>query len=63
DAMEYATLWPGTAPNSTQTDLGVHFRSARETYTDTLRWMYETGLLQARHVGKLAGEPSTSTSE
>jgi len=62
DAMEYATLWPGTAPNSTHAELGVGFRSARETYSDTLRWMYETGLLEARHVGKLAGDATTSIS-
>jgi nucleoside-diphosphate-sugar epimerase len=55
DAMEYASHWPGTAPNSTTRDLGIEFRSARETYTDTVRWMYEAGYLEARHVGKLAG--------
>jgi nucleoside-diphosphate-sugar epimerase len=54
DAMEYASLWPGTAANSTSADLGIDFRSARETYTDTLRWMYRAGHLERRHVGKLA---------
>ena len=55
DAMEYASLWPGTAPNNTTRDLGIEFRSARETYTDAVRWMYVAGHLKARHVGKLAG--------
>ncbi len=54
DAMEYASLWPGTAPNRTSEELGIRFRPARETYIDTLRWMYRAGVLEARHVGKLA---------
>ena len=56
DAMEYASLWPGTAPNPTSQDLGVRFRSARETYSDALRWMYRAGHLEARHVGRLADD-------
>lgn len=56
DAMEYATLWPGTAPDDTAEALDVEFRSARETYRDAIRWMYEAGHLKARHVGRLADE-------
>ena len=54
DAMEYATQWPGSSGEETARELGVTFRSADETYRDTLRWMYEAGHLKARHVGKLA---------
>jgi len=56
DAMEYATQWPGCSGEGTTRDLGVEFRDARETYTDTLRWMYEAGHLNAKHVGRLAGD-------
>ena len=54
DAMEYATRWPGCSGEQTTRELGVEFRSARETYTDTLQWMFATGHLKAKHVGKLA---------
>jgi len=56
DGMEYATQWPGADGAGTTRELGVEFRSARETYSDTLRWMHRTGHLEARHVGKLAAE-------
>ncbi len=54
DAMEFATRWPGASGERTTKELGIHFRSAHETYADTLRWLYESGHLTARHVGKLA---------
>ncbi|MAG32512.1 MAG: hypothetical protein CL908_16640 [Deltaproteobacteria bacterium] len=54
DAMEYATQWPGTTAEQTTHELGVHFRSAHETYADTIRWLYQAGYLKARLVGKLA---------
>ena len=54
DAMEYATQWPGASGDETARELDVTFRSARETYTDLVRWLYEAGHLKARHVGKLA---------
>jgi dihydroflavonol-4-reductase len=54
DAMEYATQWPGCSGERTTQELGVHFRDARETYTDTVRWMYQAGHLTAKHVGLLA---------
>jgi nucleoside-diphosphate-sugar epimerase len=57
DGMEYATQWPGADGSRTTEELGVQFRSARETYSDTLRWMHEAGHLEARHVGRLA-DPS-----
>jgi len=54
DGMEFATQWPGCSGEQTTRELSVSFRSARETYTDTLRWMYEAGHLNAKHVGKIA---------
>jgi nucleoside-diphosphate-sugar epimerase len=54
DGMEFATQWPGCSGEQTTRELDVSFRSARETYTDTIRWMYEAGHLNARHVGKIA---------
>ena len=66
DAMEFATLWPGCDAERTTRELGVGFRSARETYVDTVRWLYQAGHLEARHVGQLAepaiGAPSGSGS-
>jgi len=56
DAMEYATQWPGTSAEHTERDFGLRFRDARETYTDTVRWLYEAGHLEPRHVGRLADE-------
>ncbi len=54
DGMEYATQWPGTSGTETEKILDLQFRSARETYTDTVRWLYQSGHLDARHVGRLA---------
>jgi nucleoside-diphosphate-sugar epimerase len=54
DAMEYATQWPGCSGEDTTRELGIEFRSAHETYRDTVRWLYEAGHLEARHVGRLA---------
>jgi nucleoside-diphosphate-sugar epimerase len=56
DAMEYATRWPGCSGDQTTRELGVDFRDAHETYRDTVRWMYRAGHLNARHVGRLAGD-------
>jgi dihydroflavonol-4-reductase len=55
DAMEYATQWPGCSGEQTTQELGVVFRGARETYADTVRWLYEAGHLKAKHVGLLSG--------
>ena len=52
--MEYATRWPGAPGEVAARELGVRYRSARETYTDTVRWLYRAGHLEARHVGVLA---------
>ena len=54
DSMEFATQWPGADASRTEKDLGLVFRPARETYRDTLTWMYRAGHLTAAHVGRLA---------
>jgi len=54
DAMEFATQWPGCSGEETTRELDVPFRSAHETYSDTIRWMYEAGHINARHAGRLA---------
>lgn len=56
DGMEFATRWPGASAERTTRELGIRFRSAHETYADTLRWMYEAGHLSARQVGKIAAQ-------
>jgi nucleoside-diphosphate-sugar epimerase len=55
DSMEFATQWPGADASRTTRELGLAFRSAEETYRDTLRWMHRAGHLTAAHVGRLAG--------
>jgi len=61
DAMEFATRWPGCSGDRTTQELGVSFRDAKETYRDTLRWMYEAGHLREKHVGKIAGQVSVAS--
>ena len=56
DAMEYATQWPGCSGDQTTRELGVEWRDARETYTDTIRWLYRAGHLTEKHVGLLAND-------
>jgi nucleoside-diphosphate-sugar epimerase len=50
------TLTSGVPSDDTRTsdELGVEFRPVEQTLTDTIRWLYETGALTARHAGKLA---------
>ncbi len=57
DSMEFATQWPGADASRTEKELGLVFRPARETYRDTLVWMYRAGHLDARQVGRLAEAP------
>ena len=54
DAMEFATRWPGCSGERTTRELGISFREAKETYRDTLRWMFEAGHLEEKHVGEIA---------
>jgi dihydroflavonol-4-reductase len=50
------TLTSGVPCDNSRTtqELGIEFRPVAETLTDTIRWLYETGGLTARHVGRLA---------
>ena len=54
ESMDYATRWPGTAPSPALAATGVQFRTARETYADTIRWLYRAGHITASHGGRLA---------
>jgi nucleoside-diphosphate-sugar epimerase len=54
EAMDFATQWPGVVGSPAIAALGIRFRDARETYTDTIRWLYRAGHLTARQAGKLA---------
>ncbi len=54
ESMTFATQWPGTERPEASEALGLRWRPARETYEDTLRWMYCAGHLTAEQVGRLA---------
>jgi nucleoside-diphosphate-sugar epimerase len=57
EAMDHATQWPGLVPSPEIEKLGLPRRNSRETYEDTIRWMFEAGHLTAKQVGRLA-EPT-----
>jgi nucleoside-diphosphate-sugar epimerase len=54
EGMEYATRWPGADSSKTLSELGLEFRSPRATFEDTLRWLYRSGHVEPRYVGRLA---------
>ena len=54
EAMDFATQWPGVIRSPAIDELGIRFRDSRETYVDTIRWLYRAGHLDAREAGKLA---------
>lgn len=54
EAMLYATRWPGADDSATLAETGVELRPTKETLADTLRWMYQEGLVSREHVGPLA---------
>jgi nucleoside-diphosphate-sugar epimerase len=58
EAMTYATQWPGADDSKTLAETGVTLRDPRETFADTLRWLYAEGLAEAAHVGPLADDLS-----
>jgi nucleoside-diphosphate-sugar epimerase len=63
EAMEFATRWPGVDASETSRATGLAFREPATTFADALRWMFEAGHLEARHVGRLAeGVPSEAAS-
>jgi nucleoside-diphosphate-sugar epimerase len=54
EAMDFATQWPGVVRSPAIDALGIRFRDGRETYADTIRWLFQAGHLTARQAGKLA---------
>src|SRR5262245_34119559 len=54
EAMDFATQWPGVIRSPAIDALGIRFRDSRETYVDTIRWLFRAGHLTARQAGKLA---------
>ena len=51
--MRYATQWPEVKNAEAISALGVGLRPSAETFTDTLRWMGESGLLDKKLLPKL----------
>lgn len=54
ETMRYATQWPQIENDPVIKKLGIQLRSPRQTFTDTLAWMLDTGLLQSQDVPALA---------
>jgi nucleoside-diphosphate-sugar epimerase len=54
EAMDFATQWPGVERSRAIDALGIRFRDCRETYADTIRWLFRAGHLTSREAGKLA---------
>jgi nucleoside-diphosphate-sugar epimerase len=54
EAMDFATQWPGVVRSPAIDALGIRFRDGRDTYADTIRWLFRAGHLTAREAGKLA---------
>jgi dihydroflavonol-4-reductase len=54
EAMDFATQWPGVLGSPAIDALGIRLRDARDTYTDTIRWLFRAGHLTRRQAGKLA---------
>jgi hypothetical protein len=54
EAMDFATQWPGVVCSPAIEALGIRFRDGRETYADTIRWLFRAGHLSPEQAGKLA---------
>jgi nucleoside-diphosphate-sugar epimerase len=54
EAMDFATQWPGVVRSPAIDALGIRFRDGRDTYADTIRWLYRAGHLTRREAGRLA---------
>jgi nucleoside-diphosphate-sugar epimerase len=54
EAMEAASLMVPMDDQATIDELGIEFRSPRETLRDAYRWLYESGRIPARLVPALA---------
>src|SRR6266542_3324876 len=58
--LPYATLYWFVDNTRARTELGVSFRSARETLAPTLAWLAERGLVPARRILQSAPVPLTA---
>jgi nucleoside-diphosphate-sugar epimerase len=54
ESMDHATQWPGAVVAPELETLGVCLRDVRETYADTIRWLYRAGHLNREQAGRLA---------
>jgi dihydroflavonol-4-reductase len=54
ETMRYTTQWPQIKNDTIIKKLGIELRSPRQTYTDTLFWMLDTGMLKPQDVPALA---------
>lgn len=48
ETMRYATLWPNIRNTDELARRGLHLRSARETFADSIAWMVRAGYLDAK---------------
>ena len=50
-------MWnPKGDDSSSQDELGFHARDVRDTFRDTIRWMYRSGHISSREAGRVAAE-------
>jgi len=54
EGMEMATQWPGVRSSPEWRALELPLRPARESYADTIRWLYREGHVTRRQAGLLA---------
>jgi len=56
ESMAFASGWPGAEMSPALASLDPSFRDLRQTYEDTVRWMYRAGHLTALQAGRMAQE-------
>jgi nucleoside-diphosphate-sugar epimerase len=54
ESMRFVTQWVPTDDSRVAEELGIEWRDPVETFADTLRSLYELGVLQRKHVGRVA---------
>lgn len=57
EGMTYASQWVYADSNKIENELGLKFTCREETLTEVIRWLYETGHLNAKKAGRLASNP------
>jgi dihydroflavonol-4-reductase len=55
EAMDYATRWVPMDNALVEETLDLTFRPAKESMTDTIRWLYEAGHISKKHAGAALG--------